>query len=126
MDLLALFSVVLISMYAWFPQELLRSHFAVVFVGLFVYILLLISVAFPFSNNVYAVIYFSDPKSVVECSFVAEFDDHIYVAMDAEAVLFLHDLVTNYVKEKDKGLLYTQDLLQITSLVILKHKYFKV
>lgn len=46
---------------------------------------------------------FSDPKPVVECSFVTEFEDHIFVAMDAEAVLFVHDLVINYVKEKDKG-----------------------
>lgn len=44
-----------------------------------------------------------DPKPVVECSFVTEFEDHIFVAMDAEAVLFVHDLVINYVKEKDKG-----------------------
>ena len=48
--------------------------------------------------------FFTDPKSVVECSFVTEFDDHIFVAMDAEAILFLHDLVTHYVKEKDRGL----------------------
>ena len=45
----------------------------------------------------------SDPKPIVECSFVTEFEDHIFVAMDAEAVLFVHDLVINYVKEKDKG-----------------------
>ena len=42
-------------------------------------------------------------KPVVVCSFHTEFDDHIFVAMDAELVLFLHDLVTSYVKEKDKG-----------------------
>jgi len=45
-----------------------------------------------------------DPKPVVNCSFVTEFEDHIFVAMDAEAVLFIHDLVTNYVKEKDQGI----------------------
>ena len=45
-----------------------------------------------------------DPKPVVNCSFVTEFEDHIFVAMDAEAVLFIHDLVINYVKEKDKGI----------------------
>lgn len=44
-----------------------------------------------------------DPKPVVQCSFVTEFEDHIFVAMDAEAILFLHDLVTNYVKEKDRA-----------------------
>ncbi|KAH3829895.1 hypothetical protein DPMN_103126 [Dreissena polymorpha] len=44
-----------------------------------------------------------DPKPVVECSFVTEFEDHIYVAMDAEILLFLHDLVMSYIKEKDKS-----------------------
>ncbi|KAK3100226.1 hypothetical protein FSP39_016558 [Pinctada imbricata] len=44
-----------------------------------------------------------DPKPVVECSFVTEFEDHIRVAMDAELILFLHDLVYMYIKEKDKG-----------------------
>jgi hypothetical protein len=44
-----------------------------------------------------------DPKPVVECSFVTEFEDHIFVAMDAEAILFIHDLVINYVREKDRG-----------------------
>ena len=34
---------------------------------------------------------------------MTEFEDHIFVAMDAEAILFLHDLVTNYLKEKDRG-----------------------
>lgn len=44
-----------------------------------------------------------DPKPIVECSFVTEFEDHIYVAMDAEVLLFIHDLVMSYIKEKDKG-----------------------
>ncbi|XP_052791422.1 bridge-like lipid transfer protein family member 1 isoform X3 [Mya arenaria] len=44
----------------------------------------------------------ADPKPVVECSFVTEFEDHIYVAMDAEVLLFLHDLVMSYIREKDK------------------------
>jgi len=47
-----------------------------------------------------------DPKPVVNCSFVTEFEDHIFVAMDAEAVLFIHDLVINYVKEKDQGITF--------------------
>ena len=45
----------------------------------------------------------TDPQPVVECSFITEFEDHIFVAMDAEVLLFLHDLVMSYVKEKDKG-----------------------
>ncbi|XP_060082491.1 bridge-like lipid transfer protein family member 1 [Ylistrum balloti] len=44
-----------------------------------------------------------DPKPQVDCSFVTEFEDHIFVAMDAEVILFLHDLVSMYIKEKDKG-----------------------
>ncbi|XP_070184496.1 bridge-like lipid transfer protein family member 1 [Littorina saxatilis] len=44
-----------------------------------------------------------DPKPVVESSFMTEFYDHIKVAMDAEVILFLHDLVSSYIKEKDKG-----------------------
>jgi len=51
-----------------------------------------------------------DPKPVVNCSFVTEFEDHIFVAMDAEAVLFIHDLVINYVKEKDQGILHVLSL----------------
>ena len=34
---------------------------------------------------------------------MTEFEDHIFVAMDAELILFLHDLVYMYIKEKDKG-----------------------
>ncbi|CAH1776489.1 unnamed protein product [Owenia fusiformis] len=47
----------------------------------------------------------TEPRPIVECSFVTEFEDHIFVAMDAEAVLFLHDLVNSYIKEKDKALM---------------------
>ncbi|GFR30030.1 transmembrane protein KIAA1109 [Trichonephila clavata] len=41
------------------------------------------------------------PKPTVDCSFVTEFDDHIFVAVDAEAFFFLHDLITSYIKEKE-------------------------
>ena len=54
-------------------------------------------------SNLLIMCYFPDPKPVVECSFVTEFEDHIYVAMDAEVLLFLHDLVMSYIREKDKG-----------------------
>lgn len=43
-----------------------------------------------------------DQRPVVECTFVTEFEDHIYVAMDAEVILFIHDLISLYIKEKDK------------------------
>ena len=48
-------------------------------------------------------LYVAEEKPVVECSLVTEFEDHIYVAMDAEVILFLHDLISMYIKEKDKG-----------------------
>ncbi|XP_063358209.1 bridge-like lipid transfer protein family member 1 [Cydia amplana] len=43
-----------------------------------------------------------DEKPVVECSFITEFEDHIFVSVDAEAFLFLHDLISSYIKEKDR------------------------
>lgn len=48
----------------------------------------------------------SDPSSKpkVECSVVTEFTDHICVTMDAELIMFLHDLVSAYLKEKEKAL----------------------
>ncbi|XP_059164299.1 bridge-like lipid transfer protein family member 1 [Physella acuta] len=45
----------------------------------------------------------NEARPAVECSFIAEFYDHIYVAMDAEVILFLHDLVSSYIREKDRG-----------------------
>nr|XP_037285868.1 transmembrane protein KIAA1109 homolog [Rhipicephalus microplus] len=44
-----------------------------------------------------------DSRPVVECSFVTEFDDHIFVAVDAEAFFFLHNLIVSYIREKDGG-----------------------
>ncbi|XP_034943286.1 transmembrane protein KIAA1109 homolog isoform X1 [Chelonus insularis] len=41
-------------------------------------------------------------KPLVECSFITEFEDHIFVTVDAEAFFFLHDLITSYVNEKEK------------------------
>ena len=43
----------------------------------------------------------TDARPVVSVSFVTEFDGHISVAMDAELILWLHDVVTSYVREKD-------------------------
>jgi hypothetical protein len=40
------------------------------------------------------------PKVV--CSCVTDFEDHIFVTVDAEAFFFLHDLISSYMKEKDK------------------------
>lgn len=41
-------------------------------------------------------------KAKVECSFITEFEDHIFVTVDAELFFFLHDLITSYLKEKEK------------------------
>uniref|UniRef100_A0A6P7G1L5 Transmembrane protein KIAA1109 homolog isoform X3 n=1 Tax=Diabrotica virgifera virgifera TaxID=50390 RepID=A0A6P7G1L5_DIAVI len=43
-------------------------------------------------------------KPMVDCSFITEFEDHIFVTVDAEAFFFLHDLITSYVKEKERVL----------------------
>lgn len=48
----------------------------------------------------------NDEKPTVECSFITEFEDHIFVTVDAEAFFFLHDLITSYVKEKERVVLY--------------------
>lgn len=45
---------------------------------------------------------FAEEKPLVECSFITEFEDHIFVTVDADAFFFLHDLITSYLKEKDK------------------------
>ena len=47
-----------------------------------------------------------DQRPVVECSFITEFGDHIFVTVDAEAFFFLHDLITSYIKEKEKLVRY--------------------
>lgn len=44
-------------------------------------------------------------KTVVDCTFVSNFDDHIFVAVDAEAYFFLHELIISYIKEKESNLL---------------------
>uniref|UniRef100_A0A1B6DJ95 Bridge-like lipid transfer protein family member 1 C-terminal domain-containing protein n=2 Tax=Clastoptera arizonana TaxID=38151 RepID=A0A1B6DJ95_9HEMI len=50
----------------------------------------------------------SDPKPKVTCSFVTEFEDHIFVTVDAEAFFFLHDLITSYIYEKNRVMGYSQ------------------
>lgn len=47
-------------------------------------------------------IFISDEKPTVECSFVTEFEDHIFVTVDAEAFFFLHDLIISYIREKNR------------------------
>lgn len=44
----------------------------------------------------------TEEKPWVECSFITEFEDHIFVTVDADAFFFLHDLITSYLKEKEK------------------------
>lgn len=45
-----------------------------------------------------------DEKPIVECSFITEFEDHIFVTVDAESFFFLHDLITSYLQEKERVL----------------------
>lgn len=47
--------------------------------------------------------FIADEKPMVECSFVTEFEDHIFVTVDAEAFFFLHDLIISYIREKDRA-----------------------
>lgn len=54
-----------------------------------------------------------DEKPVVECSFITEFEDHIFVTVDAESFFFLHDLITSYLQEKERVV-----RLQLTLCVI--------
>ncbi|PRD28558.1 UNVERIFIED_CONTAM: hypothetical protein NCL1_31998 [Trichonephila clavipes] len=54
-----------------------------------------------FNHNMEVIFALPSPKPTVDCSFVTEFDDHIFVAVDAEAFFFLHDLITSYIKEKE-------------------------
>lgn len=42
------------------------------------------------------------PRPTVDCSFITEFEDHIFVTVDAEAFFFLHDLISSYLKEKER------------------------
>ncbi|XP_074602504.1 transmembrane protein KIAA1109 homolog tweek isoform X2 [Brevipalpus obovatus] len=42
----------------------------------------------------------NDLMPKVDCTFVTDFDDHIFVAVDAEAYFFLHELIQSYIKEK--------------------------
>lgn len=53
-------------------------------------------------NLFQVVLSFSAEKPIVECSFITEFEDHIFVTVDAESFFFLHDLITSYLKEKER------------------------
>lgn len=43
----------------------------------------------------------TEARPVVVVTFVTEFDGHTSVAMDAELIMWLHNVVTSYVREKD-------------------------
>ena len=43
-----------------------------------------------------------EEKPSVDCSFITDFEDHIFVTVDAEAFFFLHDLISSYVREKER------------------------
>ena len=44
----------------------------------------------------------AEEKPKVDCSFITDFEDHIFVTVDAEAFFFLHDLISSYVREKER------------------------
>lgn len=54
---------------------------------------------------------FPEEKPVVECSFITEFEDHIFVTVDADAFFFLHDLITSYLKEKERVVMEKQYII---------------
>lgn len=56
----------------------------------------------------------SSSKPKVECSVVTEFTDHICVTMDAELIMFLHDMVSAYLKEKEKGFVFSMLLIDVS------------
>jgi len=50
-------------------------------------------------------------RPIVDCTLVTDFDNHIFVTTDAEAFFFLHDLITSYLKEKERVLSIQQKAL---------------
>lgn len=54
---------------------------------------------------------------------VTEFTDHICVTMDAELIMFLHDLVSAYLKEKEKGKLLVPEVKQSDNYILIDNKY---
>merc|ERR1740128_1160923 len=47
----------------------------------------------------------TEERPNVDCSFITDFEDHIFVTVDAEAFFFLHDLISSYVREKERVIL---------------------
>lgn len=47
---------------------------------------------------------FSPFKKSFYYYYISDFDNHIYVTTDAEAFFFLHDLISSYLKEKERVL----------------------
>lgn len=59
---------------------------------------------------------------MVECSFITEFEDHIFVTVDAESFFFLHDLITSYLKEKERVVrLFIKKLVSLDKIKFKKH-----
>lgn len=50
---------------------------------------------------------YAEDKPSVDCSFITDFEDHIFVTVDADAFFFLHDLITSYVREKERVVCWT-------------------
>lgn len=82
-----------------------------IFLGFFVWIC---KVIFKKTISVFSFVPDSSSKPKVECSVVTEFTDHICVTMDAELIMFLHDLVSAYLKEKEKGFVFSMLLIDVS------------
>lgn len=63
---------------------------------------------------------FSEPKPNVVCSFITDFEDHIFVTVDADAFFFLHDLITSYVREKERVVCFKKSLKKSITLTFLR------
>lgn len=60
-------------------------------------------------------------KPLVECSFITEFEDHIFVTVDAEAFFFLHDLISSYHKEKERVVICLYYFIYLNLLIYLNY-----
>ena len=59
-------------------------------------------------------------KPTVECSLVTEFQDHIFVTVDAENFFFLHDLINSYVKDtKEKMVRFLLFLFKFFIIILI-------
>ena len=66
----------------------------------------------------------SDVKPKVECSLVTEFQDHIFVAVDAESFFFLHDMIASYVKDTKEKMVRLEGGLEPCDFTFISKLFF--